>query len=89
MTFKLSEDTIEFIKKYVMEELSIKNDITEEDIEDIVDFCAGYECLLAEDGSNKEFNITKCLEASKVVADITGKWSNSKVDLVDLNARLK
>lgn len=69
---KLSQTSIDFIKKYVLPKMEIKN-ITDDNISNIVDFIVdNYEIPLAQSKENGERVDEKILElAASVVTEIT------------------
>ena len=95
--FTLSENSIFFIKKYILIELKITTPINENDLDTIVALATQWELdmidPLSKHGSDKTYNYPNKERnelADKFVAEITGQWDDDKAipDFDDLNKRL-
>lgn len=88
---KVSDSTIEFIKKYLIKEMEITKPIDDDMLSEIVSYCDDYDQMLAQKKIEPSLVIKdeqKCFEAGNLVSDISGIWANNDVDLDDLNQRL-
>lgn len=88
---KLSDKTINFIKKYMINELSISSPINEDVLNDIYYRCTDYDDKLAmrEEGMALEpIEEEKCLMASDVEEELFIAIEKNVVDFDDLNKRL-
>ena len=89
--FKLQEETIAFIKQYMLEELNITTPIDMETLQKIETKC--FE--LDEEFASKEINSgyvmldeTKCRGAGNAEKDIFNAIESGQIDFDDLNKRL-
>jgi len=92
--FKISDESIEFIKKYLLDECKITKKINDENLDDFLDVAFDWETLMVdEQGNDKTYdypNKERNEMADKFVTEISGKWTSGKwtVDFDDLNRRL-
>ena len=92
--FKISDESIEFIKKYLLKECNITNKITADDLDDFLGIAFDWESLMVdEQGNNKLYDYPdkeRNEMADKFVSEISGKWSSGKwtPDFQDLNNKL-
>ncbi|MFI3229066.1 MAG: hypothetical protein R3Y23_02745 [Bacillota bacterium] len=90
--FILSDDAINFISKYAISELSITQPIDEDTLLDILELACDYELLMVDANGNdnkQEYpGKEKYEHGDRFVSEISGKWSKSYPNLIDLNNRL-
>lgn len=88
---KISDRSITFIKKYMIEEFNISSPINEEMLINIGDKCFEYDEQLATKELHPDYvieDINKCKEAGFVEAEIFNDVENYVVDYDDLNQKL-
>ena len=95
--FNLSENAVNFIKKFVLTELNIISPINEETLDCIINLATQWEIdmidPLSSDGCDKNYDYPERERnemADKFVGEITGQWNDEKLvpDFEDLNRRL-
>ncbi|MGN1227922.1 MAG: hypothetical protein ACI4TX_04690 [Christensenellales bacterium] len=87
----LSNESLEYIKKYMIDELNIKSEIDSNILAEMVQIADSYECLLAdyEEDKSLNFDMQKSLDSCKFVDEVSGHWAkNLEPDFDDLNKRL-
>ena len=96
--FYLSEDALNFIKKYVLDELKIDKFIDEEKLDEIIKLATIWELDMIDPnskyGSDKQYDYPEKERnemADKFVSEVTGKWNDDELvpDFDDLNKRLR
>lgn len=92
-TFKLSDTSFSFVKKYALKELNINSKINQETIEEILKFAVDCELnMIDENGMDKDYDYPekeRDILGDYFVGEVSGKEANNIfVDLEDLNARL-
>ena len=95
--FVLSDNAIDFIRRFVLNELGISAPINCDMLDTIVSLATEWELDMIDphscDGVDREYDYPekeRNEEADRFVAEITGQWEDEKCipDLDDLNARL-
>lgn len=86
----LSDKCINYINKYLLQEMNITSPINEEMLSNIEDECNEYNDLLAgkELGSTIQIDKQRCLLAGEVAEEIYSAIEFNKIDYNDLNKRL-
>lgn len=86
----LSDKCVEFIKKYLITEMSITKPIDENTLSDIESVCFDYDDMLASKELDPNLNIDeeKCKIACDLVGEIYSALEYNMVDYDDLNKRL-
>lgn len=96
--FRLSEDAVVFIEKFVLRELKLTTAINSDIMDKIIELATQWELNMI-DSSTENYQDKKYdypererdMAADKFVTEITGQWDedNSVLDFDDLNERLK
>ncbi len=86
----LSDKCINYINKYLLQEMNITSPINEEMLSNIEDECNEYNDLLAgkELDSTIQIDKQRCLLAGEVAEEIYSAIEFNKIDYNDLNKRL-
>lgn len=92
-TFKLSDTSLSFVKKYALKELNINSKINQETIEKILNFAVNCELnMIDENGKDKDYQYPEKERdnlGDYFVSEVSGKQAkNIDIDLEDLNERL-
>lgn len=92
--FKLSDDAVEFIKKYLIRQCHISTKIDGDTLDDFLSIAFDWESLMVdENGNDKTFDYPdkeRNEMADRFVSEVSGKWSSGlwSPDFDDLNNRL-
>lgn len=92
--FKLSNDSIQFIRKYLIDELEIRTKIDEDILVECISVAFDWESLMVdENGQDRTYDYPDKQRnemADKFVSDVSGRFSSEKwiLDFEDLNKRL-
>lgn len=95
--FKISEESILFIKKYIIPELNIVSPIDNDMLDKIIGLATQWETdmmdPLSKDGGDKSYDYPERERnemADEFVSEITGQWDDDSLvpDFADLNKKL-
>lgn len=92
--FKLSDDAVYFIKKYLLQECNILTEIDGDLLDEFLSIAFDWESLMVdENGNDKTYDYPdkeRNEMADKFIAEVAGKWSSGlwTPDFEDLNKRL-
>ena len=92
--FKISDESIAFIKKYLIKEFNITKKINSDDLDDFLSLAFEWESLMVdENGNDKTYdypNKERNEMADRFVNEVSGKWASGKwiPDFQDLNNKL-
>lgn len=93
-TFKLSDDAILFIKKYLLKECTVQDKIDDDMLDEFVSIAFDWESsMVDENGNDKDYDYPdkeRNEMADRFVSEVSGKLSTDLwiADLNDLNERL-
>lgn len=89
---KLSDSAIEYIAKYIVNQIKISMPLTDDTLDEIFDLAFDFETELAtkELNQNFEFNEERAKDSIKFVDEISSiTLFDKEIDLIDLELRLK
>lgn len=92
--FKLTDESIEFIRKYILQECNVSSKIDANLLDDFLNIAFDWESLMVdENGNDKNYdypNKERNEMADKFVSEVSGKWSSGlwTPDFDDINKRL-
>lgn len=92
--FQLSDEAIEFIRKYLLQECNVSTKINGDLLDDFLNVAFDWESLMVDENGNDKINDYPNKErnemADRFVSEVSGKWSSGlwTVDFDDLNKRL-
>lgn len=92
--FKLSDEAIEFIKKYLLKECKVVTKIDGDTLDDFLSVAFDWESLMVdENGNDKNYDYPdkeRNEMADRFVSEVSGKWTSGlwSPDFEDVNKRL-